>query len=256
MFRLPFSGLGVSLREPAGAEDLLLMEAAECDTHLALALVERVAKATDGNPINWDSLVLTDFDALLLMLRQQVFGDQIRTDFICPTKDCGVRVEVKFRIRDYLAHHQPRAVQEIEKADDDGWFRLSDSPVSFRLPSAADQLAVAGHAQPERELIRRCVRPSEVSEDSAKRVESLMEELAPLLTDYVQGECPECGSEIDIYFDPQQFSLRELRGQAAYIYEDVHLLARHYHWSEAEILALPRRRRIHYAELIRQEKSP
>jgi hypothetical protein len=117
-------------------------------------------------------------------------------------------------------------------------------------------LAVTGHAQPERELIRRCVRPSEVAEDSVKRVETLMEELAPLLTDYVQGECPECGSEIDIYFDPQQFSLRELRGQAVYIYEDVHLLARHYHWSEAEILALPRRRRVHYAELIRQEKSP
>jgi hypothetical protein len=190
------------------------------------------------------------------MLRQLVFGDQIRTDFICPTEECGARVEVKFRIRDYLAHHRPRAVEEIEKAPDDGWFRLRDSPVSFRLPSAADQVAVAGHPDSSGELIRRCVRPLEVTEESLKRVEEVMEEIAPLLSDYIQGECPECGAAIDIYFDPQQFSLRELRGQAVYIYEDVHLLAQRYHWSEAEILALPRRRRIHYAEMIRQEKSP
>jgi len=49
--------------------------------------------------------------------------------------------------------------------------------------------------------------------------------------------------------------LRELREQAAFIYEDVHLIAQHYRWSEAEIMLLPRNRRIRYAEMIRQEKG-
>jgi hypothetical protein len=88
-----------------------------------------------------------------------------------------------------------------------------------------------------------------------RRVENAMEALAPPLSHTVQGQCPECGSVLDLYFDAQQFCLQELRGQALFIYDDVHLLAMEYHWSEADILALPRNRRAQYAERVRQERS-
>ena len=55
--------------------------------------------------------------------------------------------------------------------------------------------------------------------------------------------------------DPRQFTLRELRDQAVFIYEDTHLLAEHYHWPEAEILALPRERRLRYAQMVRASRS-
>ena len=42
---------------------------------------------------------------------------------------------------------------------------------------------------------------------------------------------------------------RELAHEAAFLYQDVHLLATRYHWSEDKILALPRARRLQYAEL-------
>jgi hypothetical protein len=54
-----------------------------------------------------------------------------------------------------------------------------------------------------------------------------------------------------LFFDVQAFCLTELRNQAAFLYEDVHLLAQCYHWTEADILALPRHRRAHYAEFAR-----
>ena len=82
-----------------------------------------------------------------------------------------------------------------------------------------------------------------------------MEVLAPSLAHDLQGQCPECGAVVEVYFDPLQFSLCELRQEAAFLYEDVTLLARCYHWSEADILTLPRQRRLRYAELARIQTS-
>jgi hypothetical protein len=60
---------------------------------------------------------------------------------------------------------------------------------------------------------------------------------------------------VEILFDPQQFVLQELQNQARFVYEEIHLLAMYYQWSKAEILALPRSRRMYYAERIRQAQK-
>ena len=256
MFRLPVSGLEVVLRQPAGVEDLLLLETPGYDTDLALALVTRLASRSDGTPTEWGTLTVTDLDALLLRLRQLVFGDVIRADVLCTVKDCGARIDVSFRITDYLAHHTPHAPRGVEAAPEAGWFRVQGQEIMFRLPSGLDQAAVAGMEQPERELIRRCVRPAELPARWLRRVERAMEALAPSLSHALQGSCPQCRTKADIYFEVQRFVLQELRDQAAFLYEDVHLLARHYHWAEEKILALPRYRRVQYADRLRQERSP
>jgi hypothetical protein len=104
-------------------------------------------------------------------------------------------------------------------------------------------------------LIRRCVRPADPPRRLLRRIENALDALAPSPATDLQGVCPECGENFELRFDPQSFSLREMREQAAFIYEDVHLIAQHYRWSEAEIMALPRRRRLRYAEFIRQEEG-
>lgn len=243
------------LRQPTGAEDMLLLEATTYDTGLVLEFIRHLAVPANGLVIEWETLCVTDLDALLLLLRQMIIGDVIRTDVICPAKDCGRRIDVAFRIGEYLAHHSPRTPRGVEAADEAGWFRFRDASVSFRLPSAADQVAASRSPKAEYELIRRCIRPAEISARVLKRVETAMEALAPGLSDNVQGECPECGAKVTMYFDAQQFTLSELRNQAVFIYEDVHLLAKHYHWSQAEILALPRSRRARYTEMVQQERS-
>ena len=253
--RLPISGIEVILREPVGAEDILLLEAPAFDTAFALELIARLASPAHGQAVEWSDLCVTDLDALLLLLRQKLLGNLIRTDILCPAADCGARIDVAFRIGEYLAHHRPRTARHVEAADEPGWFRLRNTPVSFRLPTVADQLVVAQASKPERELIRRCIRPTEISARLLKRVETAMETLAPSLSQDLQGQCPQCEMNVDMYFDVQQFVLSELRDQARFMYEDVHVLALHYHWSQAEILALPRGRRTHYAEMIQQERS-
>src|SRR5258708_25740669 len=103
MRRLPVSGIEVTLRQPAGAEDLLLCEAVEFDTSLALALLDRLASPRG----DWSGLCVTDFETLLLLLRQSVAGDLIQADATCTSRDCRARVDVSFRVESYLSHHRP-----------------------------------------------------------------------------------------------------------------------------------------------------
>ena len=258
-FRLPVSGREVRLRHPTGAEDLLLLEAAggaSGDATLALTLAGRLSA---DHSVDWASACVTDLDSLILRLRQALLGDQIRADMICTSAGCGRRIDIDFGVEQFLAHHRPRTNalrrrhESCVPAEEPGWFCLTrgEERVHFRLPTVADQLLATSHAEPADELARRCLRPPEVAARLRRRAEAAMEALAPSLAADLAGMCPECGAAVTLFFDARWFCLRELRQQAAFIYQDVNVLARRYHWSETEILAMPQARRAAYAELAR-----
>src|SRR5579862_9042146 len=114
--RLPISGIEVVLREPAGTEDIFLLEAPAYDTAFALELVAHLASPANGLAVEWSDLCVTDLDALLLLLRQKLLGNLIRTDIVCPVADCGARIDVAFHIGEYLAHHRPGIARGVEAA--------------------------------------------------------------------------------------------------------------------------------------------
>ncbi|MGH7841772.1 MAG: hypothetical protein ACREQT_09680 [Candidatus Binataceae bacterium] len=253
-YRLPVSGFDIHLRQAGGREDLMLLEASALDMALAIALLENVASRSDEGVADWAALPVTDVDAALLRIRQNLLGDLICTDLLCPAPLCGKRIDVKFSIGEFLAHHAPSRVRGVGPAgaDNPGWFRLADGSAMFRLPTGEDIIAAAIERSPERELIRRCIRPAGLRTTLLRRALRAIETMAPSLSDELAAECAECGAAVRIYFDARSFALRELQGHAAFIYGDTHLLAHHYHWPEADILALPRDRRIHYVEMLRQ----
>ena len=186
---------------------------------------------------------------LLLRLRQQLMGDLVNAEEMCTASGCHARVDITFSIAAYLEHHRPEMPPGVQPAGEPDWYRLADQDVEFRVPRAADQLAVTRAADPEQELLRRCLRPAHVDGDVRERIETAMEMMAPILCSDVEGVCPECGAIVEASFDPLQYTLLELRDRAAFVYEDVCTIANHCHWSEAEILALPAARRWRYAEL-------
>jgi hypothetical protein len=253
MFRLPISGFDVALQFPAGADDLLLLEAVETDTCLAIRLVERLS--TSAGEYRWEALPAGDLEALLLMLRRMVFGDTIRASAVCPARNCRKPVDVSFRISDFLKHHAPRKPAYVVEEGEPGWWRLHETEITFRIPTVADQLAVRGSLNVGAALRRLCVRPERLSGGGIRRVERALEALGPILSGSLRGRCPECMSETEVYFDVERFVLTELRDQAGYLCRDVHLLAKHYHWPEQAILALPRYRRLEYAEMLLEEGS-
>jgi hypothetical protein len=250
-FRLPVGGIEVVVRPLAGSDDVALLEAHSLDISAAIALLSAIARRADDNgTLDWATMPLTDVDALLLKVHQIVFGDLIRSDVICPNRECGKRIEVSFSAGEFLEHCSPRPVRRVTPDSEPGWYRFTDAAVSFRLATAGDLSAASHTHDPYRDLIRRCLRPSPVSSRWRNRAERAMEAMAPRISRELAAECAECGAEVLINFDARDFTLRELRDQAAFIYEDMHLLARHYHWPEAEILALPQPRRIQYVEMV------
>lgn len=243
MIRLPVSGLLVDVRPPGGAEDILLWDAPVPDRALALALVGRLTSVPEPA-----SLVVHDFEALLLHLHGLVFGGTIHADATCR---CRQRIDLSFSASEFMRARKPRRPRNVTPAQDAGWFTLTGEVGAFRLPTIGDQVAIAAEADPVAALAARCLRPPRPS----ARVERAMAALSPPISEEVSGTCPYCLARASFFFDVPTFVLSELKVQAGLICEDVHLLAGHYRWSEEHILALPPRRRRRYVDLVSAERG-
>ncbi len=253
MVRLPVADLDVHLRMPNGADDLVLLEAGPLDLRAAISLLARIVERADGEPLDWERLAMTDVDVLVLRLRQRLLGDIVRAELRCANSACAAPVDLEFSIDQYLEHHRPRTPPKVSPTGD-GWFRLADDgDAEFRLPNVADQLAIASERRREQALLGRCVRPVDAAARSRRSIEAAMARMAPNLASDVEGSCPECGAKVAAYFDPLTYTLRELRDQAAFVYEDVCFISRFTHWTEADILAMPAARRTRYAEVAQLE---
>jgi hypothetical protein len=249
---LPVSRLAVILRQPTGEDDLVLRESRMPQQAMARTLAARLARTADGQPVDPDALCVADHQALLLRIRQAVAGDVIQAEVTCASNECRARVDITFRISEYLESHPVRTPRGLVRTGA-GWFQLADEEARFRLPTVQDLRAIDGQRQPDRELARRCTEPAEIPPVLRRRMERAMESLAPPLSRSLAGECPECGGSVEVYFDVETFVVRELSDSAAGLYQDVHLLALHYKWPEHQILALPRNRRLQYVEVLRDQ---
>ena len=254
-FKLPVSGKEVTLRLPSGEEDVLLCEWQDDETALARALLNAITDEIGQDHVEWGDLPVTDFEWTLLLLRRSLFGDFVRTSSSCTQPDCGAKIDISFGIGNYLEQFQMNRPAEVEKLPEPGWFSLAGKNIKFRLPTGNDQQAVTHVSNPELELQRRCVVPDNLSGDLLQQVQDSLESMSPTISGLLRGECRECGCMGDFYFDVQTYVLRELLDQAKFVFEDIHLLAGHYHWSEEAILNLPRQRRYRYVEAIIRDRS-
>jgi hypothetical protein len=255
MPRLPISGWQVTVRQPTGIEDLFLQESPGLDVAVALHLLNRLVQFPPVSTANWKQLSVPDYEALLLLLRRVTLGDMVRAETKCMAAGCGVTADVAFRIGDYLASQTPRMPRGVERLAESDTFRIAGGDAQFRLPNCGDLLALNTAQGGERELMRRCVISGEMPPRMRHRIDRAMESLGPRFSRTLQGQCPECGAKLNSFFDVEPFVLRELRDHAAAIFEDIHLLAYYYKWSESDIVALPRSRRTFYADALRGQRS-
>ena len=268
----PVSGSPLHVREATGADEIVVLEPGRSPAETVMMLADRLVTDARGESPVWDELPAADVGAVALTIRQAWLGERIRTDARCPNPGCRERMDIAFEIPAYLAHHRPKPCPGVTPAPDPGWFKLAnaipaqaiagaavdepaDLPVLFRLPTIGDLRVALSSPDPEECLRERCVRPASVPADVARRVSEAMEALAPSIGGTVTMECPACGGSAELGFDPVSYSLTELRAAAAGLYEEVHLLASTFHWSEDAILALRRSRRTRYADLIRRDRA-
>jgi hypothetical protein len=251
---LPVSGTALTVREPTGQDEIFLVETTLPPLAAVLELARRVAGTADGAPVDWAGLPAPDVGAVALEIRRSWFGDLISSEARCPDPGCREWIDVSFGIGDYLRHHRPRRPRGIVPAPGEGWFSLARATVRFRVPTAADLLAVVSDQRPADALSCRCIDAPEISRALARRLDHALSALAPNLDDMLGGTCPGCGHQVAVRFDPFGYTLAELRNAFSGIFLETHALAAAYGWPEEVILALPRSRRRRYASIIASER--
>jgi hypothetical protein len=120
------------------------------------------------------------------------------------------------------------------------------------LPTAGDQAEVASQANPARHLEERCLDAMARRPPLHGRVLRAMSAMAPEVSRPIAGVCPACDAAVQAPLHVARVVVAELRRMAGAVHDDVDLIARAYHWTEATILALPQDRRRAYAERIRR----
>jgi hypothetical protein len=190
-------------------------------------------------------------DALLIQLRERLFGGEITGVAECPT--CGERLELTFTTADIQA-------LPAGGIDETLWIRTASGEAHFRLPNSLDQLAIcrsADRAEARNVIIKRCLTPEEaeaapepLTPDDVLAMIDRMADSDPLANLELDLTCPACSHNWRAPFDIGTFLWAEINAWAQRTLQEVHILASAYGWSEADILALHPRRRQSYLELI------
>lgn len=197
-------------------------------------------------------LTRPDRARLLLALRATLAGDEVRLIATCPNPGCREVAEVVLSVAALLSP-PPGTTDVIEVDTPDGLFRV-------RLPRGSDDAALAHLPVGQRSaaLWQRIVEPSPAGVTASTRgrlaaalVELVEAAAAPDLA--VVARCPDCAAWIELDPDPADLVDRMLRQNADRLLAEVHSLAFHYGWGQAEILDLPRSRRHRYLDLLRRQ---
>lgn len=220
-----------------------------------------LARCTGVSEPDAASLTVGEREALLLEIRRLMFGDRMSCVLRCPSESCREKMDLDLNVGDLLlpSSFGLPSIHEIV---------LDGCLVRFRLPDGADQeavapLAVADESAAVEALLERCVLSVEQDGEPVTRVSPLLaerisEEMSlrdPQAEIVLEPNCPSCGQSFRTVLDAASFFFTELAARARTLLEEIHLLASHYHWSEAQILSLPERRRKLYLGLVQAGRS-
>jgi hypothetical protein len=270
----------VELAPLSGREEELLagnhrLESASLVTSILSRCIQRVGAVSPVSRRVVRDLLVADRQVLLLKLRGVTFGDQVQATIFCSWPDCSNRMDLDFSIQDI----------PIKESEDKGpIYRMELSPeaalagdcgeayreIAFRLPNGGDQEAISplldkDEAKASAMLLGRCIQSigpfsnpgaeliDRLSPLARLEIESQIEKVAPRVELTMEAHCPGCGREFTLPFDPQEFFLGELRTSRDLLYREVHYLAYYYHWSEREIMEMPREKRRRYIEVLADE---
>lgn len=235
----------------SGALELALSEAGEqapsmpCAVTRALTLSLARLAGAPPTPERVAALCVADRQYLMRALDGHLGAGAAWMQGSCP--GCGQRF-------DFRLDPAELPVQEAGPGFPQAQVELDGRPLWFRLPTGADQELLARQAELPQDdasawLMQRLAcggTPPEPTAEAMAAVEAALERVSPAIVLAVQAACPDCGTAAEVELDPYGMLARP----ADALLHEVHRIAWHYHWPEAEILALPQARRQRYLRLI------
>jgi hypothetical protein len=211
----------------------------------ALAILER---AEPGDPQGQAALALGARDARLMAVRAANFGPDVELVSSCP--DCAASLQLTVRAADVGLDYEPPAAEPRELA-------IAGRRVRLRPVTAGDLAAAEAGvdvAAARSAILGRCVLAvdeapgASLPEPLGAAIEAALEVMDPQAEVILDLACPGCGADWSEVFDPAGVLASDVEHAARRLMAEVAALARVYHWSEAEILALPPMRRRYYLD--------
>ena len=238
-----------------GALELALGESARfVDTHAAqiTTVLSQTLDSIGGTPVS-EELVrnLSVGDRQFLMVRLAAHIDDQPVWLTAPCSTCGERFDVSYR---YLELPVKRAGDEYPCA----MVSTTSGDLLVRVPTGADQELIASAAEEEEgmRILLRCIvssskkdaefAPAKLDTAAIHVIEQRVEAMAPEIATELLSQCPHCDADNTIALNPYACLAHPVEG----IFDEVHTIASHYHWSEQAILEMPRDRRQTYLRLI------
>jgi hypothetical protein len=232
-----------SAASPPAGECLWLWEQALSFGPVERALSLAAAAGADANALR--TMPYGRTNAGVLALRESLIGADLAATACCPA--CGSRVE--FTVQAANLHVETTAVESRSVL-------AGEYVVDWRPPTPSDLIDVAGKADPEMALRRRCltarsatglrVDSAMLPADVVELADTAMANADPLADVQVALSCPDCDQVFDADLDLGAFVWAEVEARAKRLIHEVDVLARTYGWTEAEVLALSETRRAAY----------
>jgi hypothetical protein len=247
-------GRGFAFRPPTGELEMRIAEMparagpAEVTALLSAALAGVGGEAASAERA--ERLCVADRQYLLRALAIELGQDETWVPAVCA--DCGQPFDARV-VASELPVREAVEFPETSLGSSRGRLRV-------RVPDGADQAAIAGldSARALAALAARLVvgvengtglQPwtgGQLGDADIEAMNARMDEVFPAIATRVRAPCPDCGTVGTLDVSP----LRLLRRAASSLYRDVYILASYCHWSEADILGMPRGRRMRYVRQV------
>jgi hypothetical protein len=215
-----------------------------------------ILHASDGESLEaLAGLTVAERDRRLLDAREQTFGRTLDAYVECSA--CAERLEFSLTTDSIRTAARPTVAS--------GRLRIADVELGLRPPTSNDLRALrsCGNVESAHErLVELCVvepirdgetiaanaLPGNVVAAAAARM-SALDPQAEVLIDL---SCPICQASEQILFDIAAFFWSEIAVRAKRLLHEIHLLARAYCWSEADILGMSPHRRECYLTMVQE----
>jgi len=267
----------VVLRALGGYEEELLTSSQQVSAkQVSRVLARCIVKLGDVVSVSESiarNLLIVDRLFLLLKLRLITFGDFIQSVVHCPESDCNQKIDIDFNISDiqFADINNPREIYQLQLSENSVLqCEIDDPRVDFRLPNGGDQELVSSRlnnnsAEVVSFLLSRCIKKfagqDGISLDQVKtlpaltrlEIERAIEERAGDTDLSMTTQCPHCQFAFEVPFDIHDFFFGELKISQQHLYNEVHYLAFHYHWSEQEIMSMTKEKRGNYVAMLSEE---
>jgi hypothetical protein len=229
------------LKELDGYAELLVDPG---DPEGAPRLLGRLLAEASGAEVDVAALLCVWRDRVFAAIFERELGGRVNSQAMCRT--CGEEYAFGFELAAVLRAQDAAAAATGLSLDDGGRLAVGDG-AWVRPPTIGD---VARHADPDALSDALC--GGTLRRD---RVETVLDETAPLLALDIGTRCARCVEPQVLRFDMVSYTLESLAAERPLLIRETHLIASRYGWGHDTIMALTRPDRRAYAGLILGERS-